>query len=145
VRHGHHQGRRHSVGRGRRRGLGRLDMEGVGWDRGSGRRSERRGDSYRLDGSAFRDRRPRHRDHSADHLDGRSGGLRGRSSTSRWTRDAGRSIPWGSLAMAAAQSLATARSRSNRRQELYGGPTVIPARSTVRATLPSPANEGAHS
>jgi hypothetical protein len=135
VRHGQHQGRRHSVGRGRRRGLGRLDMGGVGWDldRGSGRRSERRCDSYRLDGSSFRDRRPRHRGHSVDHPNGRSGGLRGRS------------IPWGSLAMVAAQSLATARSRSNRRRELYGGPTIIPARSTVRAPLPSSADDGAHS
>jgi hypothetical protein len=135
VRHGHHQGRRHSVGRARRRGLGRLNMGGVrrDLDRGSGRRLERRGDSYRLDGSSFRDRRSRHRGHSVDHLNGRSDG---RSE---------RSIPWGPLVVAAAQSLSAARSRSNRRRELYGGSTVIPARSTVRAILLPPADDGAHS
>jgi hypothetical protein len=147
VRHGHHRGQGHSVGRGRRRGLRRLDMGGVGWDfdRGSGRRTERRGDSYRLDSSAFRDRRQRHGDLPVGRLDARSGRLRGRSSTGRWNRETGRSIPWASLAIAAAQGLATTRSRGSRRRELYGRPTVIPARSTVRAVLPSAADDGSRS
>jgi hypothetical protein len=87
VRDGHHRG--HGAGRGRRRGLRGLDMGGVGWnfDRGSGRRRVRRGDSYRLDGSALRDRRQRHGDLVMRRLDGRSGGPRERSSTGRRTLD----------------------------------------------------------
>jgi hypothetical protein len=145
VRDGHHRG--HGAGRGRRRGLRGLDMGGVGWnfDRGSGRRRVRRGDSYRLDGSALRARRQRHGDLSVRRLDAHSGGLRGRSSSGRQALDMSRSIRWASPAIATTQSLATTRSRGNRRRELYGRPTFIPARSTVRAVLPSAADDGSRS
>ncbi len=122
-------------------------MGGVGWnfDRGSGRRRVRCGDSYRLDGSALRDRRQSHGDLVMRRLDGRSGGPTERSSTGRRALDMSRSIPWASLAIAATPSLATRWSRSNRRRELYAGPTVIPARSTVRTLLPSAVDDGSRS
>jgi hypothetical protein len=147
VRDGHHRGRGHSAGRGGRPGLRGLDIGGVGWNfgRGSGRRRVRRGDSYRLDGSAFRDRRQRQGDMSVRRLDARSRGLRGRSSPGRWARQMSRWVQWASLAIAAAQSLTTTWSRGNRRRELYGERPAIPARSTVRALLPSAADDTSRS